>query len=63
MQNQVEQVIQNRINGLGVAEPVITPVGTDRILSRAADVKNPDEAVRTLKEVAKLDFKIVPPKR
>jgi preprotein translocase subunit SecD len=26
------------------------------------NVKNPDEAVRTLKDVAKLDFKIVPPK-
>jgi preprotein translocase subunit SecD len=61
VQNQVELVIQNRINGLGVAEPVITPVGGDRILVELPNVKNPDEAVRTLKDVAKLDFKIVPP--
>lgn len=61
IQNQVELVIQNRINGLGVAEPVITPVGSDRILVELPNVKNPDEAVRTLKDVAKLDFKIVPP--
>jgi preprotein translocase subunit SecD len=27
VQSQVEQVIQNRINGLGVSEPVITRVG------------------------------------
>ena len=60
IQGQVEQVIQNRINGLGVAEPVITPVGSNRLLVELPDVKNPDEAVRTLKEVAKLDFKIVP---
>jgi preprotein translocase subunit SecD len=60
IQNQVELVIQNRINGLGVAEPVITPVGSDRILVELPNVKNPDEAVRTLKDVAKLDFKIVP---
>ncbi len=60
IQAEVEQVIQNRINGLGVAEPVITPVGSDRILVELPNVKDPDEAVRTLKEVAKLDFKIVP---
>jgi preprotein translocase subunit SecD len=61
IQAQVEQVIQNRINGLGVAEPVITRVGTDRLLVELPNVKNPDEAVRTLKDVATLDFKIVPP--
>ncbi|MBC5810936.1 MAG: protein translocase subunit SecD [Candidatus Eremiobacteraeota bacterium] len=61
VQSQVELVLQNRINGLGVAEPVITPVGSDRILVELPNVKNPDEAVRQLKDVAKLDFKIVPP--
>jgi preprotein translocase subunit SecD len=60
IQSQVEQVIQNRINGLGVAEPVITRVGADRLLVELPNVKNPDEAVKTLKEVATLDFKIVP---
>ena len=60
VQGQVELVLQNRINGLGVSEPVITPVGTDRILVELPNVKNPDEAVRTLKDVAKLDFKIMP---
>jgi preprotein translocase subunit SecD len=61
IQGQVEQVIDARINGLGVAEPQITPVGSDRILVELPNVKNPDEAVRALKEVAKLDFKIIPP--
>jgi preprotein translocase subunit SecD len=61
IQSQVEQVIDARINGLGVAEPQITPVGSDRILVELPNVKNPDEAVRALKEVAKLDFKIIPP--
>jgi preprotein translocase subunit SecD len=60
VQSQVEQVVQNRINGLGVSEPVITRVGTDRLLVELPNVKNPDEAVNTLKEVATLDFKIVP---
>jgi preprotein translocase subunit SecD len=60
VQNQVEQVVQNRINGLGVSEPVITRVGVDRLLVELPNVKNPDEAVNTLKEVAILEFKIVP---
>jgi preprotein translocase subunit SecD len=61
VQSQVEQVIQNRINGLGVSEPVITRVGTDRLLVELPNVKNPDDAVKTLKDVAILEFKIVPP--
>jgi preprotein translocase subunit SecD len=60
IQNQVELVLQNRVNGLGVSEPVLTPVGGDRILVELPNVKNPDEAVRQLKDVAKLDFKIMP---
>jgi preprotein translocase subunit SecD len=61
IQGQVEQVIDYRINRLGVAEPQITTVGSDRILVELPNVKNPDEAVRALKDVAKLDFKIIPP--
>ncbi len=62
VQGQVEQVIQNRINGLGVAEPVITRVGSDRLLVELPAVKNPDEAVKVLRDVAILEFKIVPEK-
>ena len=60
IQSEVQQVIDARINGLGVAEPQITTVGSDRILVELPNVKNPDEAVRSLKDIAKLDFKIVP---
>ncbi|MBV8689993.1 MAG: protein translocase subunit SecD, partial [Candidatus Eremiobacteraeota bacterium] len=60
VQGEVEQVIQNRINGLGVTEPIITRVGGDRLLVELPQVKNPDEATKTLKEVAQLEFKIVP---
>ncbi len=61
IQNQVEQVIQNRINGLGVSEPVITKSGPDRLLVELPAVKNPDQATKVLKDVAILEFKIVPP--
>ncbi|MBV8423932.1 MAG: protein translocase subunit SecD, partial [Candidatus Eremiobacteraeota bacterium] len=60
VQGQVVQVIDNRINGLGVTEPQISRIGNDRILVELPDVKNPDEAIRALKDVAHLEFKIVP---
>jgi preprotein translocase subunit SecD len=61
IQSETEQVYRDRIDKLGVAEPQITSVGTDRILVELPNVNDPDEAIRLLKEVAKLDFKIVPP--
>jgi preprotein translocase subunit SecD len=60
VQGQVIQVIDNRINGLGVTEPQISRSGSDRILVELPNVKNPDEAVQALKDVANLEFKIVP---
>jgi preprotein translocase subunit SecD len=60
IQTDEQQVIESRINGLGVAEPVITPVGTNRLLVELPAVKDQDAALAALKEVAKLDFKIVP---
>jgi preprotein translocase subunit SecD len=62
VQNQVELVVDKRVNGLGVSEPVITKVGTDRLLVEVPAVKNSDELERILKEAAVLDFKICPPK-
>jgi preprotein translocase subunit SecD len=60
IQEQTKEVIDRRINGLGVTEPQITKVGADRILVELPNVKNPDEAERLLKQVAVLEFKIVP---
>jgi preprotein translocase subunit SecD len=61
IQSQVETVVQNRVNGLGVSEPVISKVGTNRLLVELPAVKNADEAERLLKETAVLEFKIIPP--
>jgi preprotein translocase subunit SecD len=61
VQDQVETVVQNRVNGLGVAEPVISKVGQNRLLVELPAVKNADEAERLLKEAAVLEFKILPP--
>ncbi len=60
IQAQTREVIDRRINGLGVAEPSISNVGSDRILVELPNVKNPDEAERLLKQAAVLEYKIVP---
>ncbi|HZY95859.1 MAG TPA: protein translocase subunit SecD [Candidatus Cybelea sp.] len=60
IQAQTREVIDRRINGLGVAEPSISNVGSDRILVELPAVKNPDEAEQELKQVAVLAYKIVP---
>ncbi|MGZ3505134.1 MAG: protein translocase subunit SecD [Vulcanimicrobiaceae bacterium] len=61
VQAQTREVIDNRINGLGVAEPQITNVGSNRILVELPQVKNPEQAEAVLKQVAVLDYKILPP--
>ncbi len=60
VQAQTREVIDRRINGLGVAEPSISNVGSDRILVELPNVKNPDQAEQVLKQVAVLEYKIVP---
>lgn len=60
VQAQTREVIDRRINGLGVAEPSISNVGVDRILVELPAIKNADQAETVLKQVAVLEYKIVP---
>lgn len=60
IQEETLQVIDRRVNGLGVTEPTITKVGTNRILVELPNVKNPTEAENELKQIAVLEYKIVP---
>jgi preprotein translocase subunit SecD len=60
VQNQVQLVIENRINGMGVSEPIISKSGSDRLLVELPAVQNADELEKLLKETAVLDFKICP---
>ncbi len=60
VQNETMQVIDRRINGLGVTEPEISKVGGDRILVELPQVKNPEQAEQVLKQVAVLEYKIMP---
>ena len=54
------QVIDKRINGLGVTEPQIAKVGNDRISVDLPEIKNTDQAQAAIEQVAVLDYKIMP---
>jgi preprotein translocase subunit SecD len=57
----VKKVVEGRINGLGVSEPVIQTVGADKILVQLPGVNDPEEAERVLGGTAQLEFRIQKP--
>lgn len=53
----VLSVVRNRVDALGVAEPVVQTVGTDQILVQLPGVSDPAQAERVLGGTAQLDFR------
>ncbi|BAY65839.1 protein-export membrane protein SecD [Calothrix brevissima NIES-22] len=53
----VKKVVEGRINGLGVSEPVIQTVGTDKILVQLPGVNDPEQAEKILGGTAQLEFR------
>lgn len=56
---RVVQIIDRRINGLGLTEPTIQRQGKDRIIVDLPGVKDPDSAIAMLGRTALLEFKDV----
>lgn len=56
---QVLEVIRNRIDQFGVAEPVITRQGTDKIVVQLPGLRDPDRAIGIIGQTAQLEFKLV----
>ncbi|RUM45248.1 MAG: protein translocase subunit SecD, partial [Desulfurobacterium sp.] len=56
---QALETIRNRVDELGVAEPVIVRNGKDRIIVELPGIKNPERAKKVIGKVAKLEFKEV----
>lgn len=50
------QIIDQRVNGLGVAEPLVQREGERRILVELPGIDNPEEAVALIQETALLEF-------
>jgi preprotein translocase subunit SecD len=53
----VQQVVENRINGLGVSEAVVQTIGSDQLLVQLPGVSDPEQAERVLGGTAQLDFR------
>ncbi|HLP91107.1 MAG TPA: protein translocase subunit SecD [Nostocaceae cyanobacterium] len=57
----VKAVIENRVNGLGVSEPLIQTIGSDKILVQLPGVNDPEQAERVLGGTAQLEFRLQKP--
>lgn len=55
--DDVRRVIEGRVNGLGVSEPLVQTVGKDQILVQLPGVNDPQQAERVLGGTAQLDFR------
>jgi preprotein translocase subunit SecD len=55
--NDVKRVLENRVNGLGVAEPIVQTAGSDKILVQLPGVSDPRQAERVLGGTAQLEFR------
>ncbi|HOK56860.1 MAG TPA: protein translocase subunit SecD [bacterium] len=53
------EIIRNRIDALGVTEPVIQKEGTYRIIVDLPGVKDPEKAIEIIGKTALLEFKLV----
>src|SRR5438128_12364524 len=63
MLDQAVEVIRKRVDYFGAGEPIISPVGNDRILVQipGLDTAKIQEARDQLSRVAKLEFRLVHP--
>ena len=57
--NQSLEIIRNRIDQFGVAEPIIVRQGKDEIIVQLPGVKDPKRALSLIGQTAQLEFKVV----
>ncbi len=50
------QIIESRVNALGVVEPLVQTQGDRRIIVELPGVEDPDQAIATIKETGLLEF-------
>ncbi len=49
-------IVENRVNGLGVTEPLVQLQGDRRIIVELPGIEDPDQAIATLRETGLLEF-------
>jgi protein-export membrane protein SecD len=56
---QAREIIRNRVDEFGVAEPIIQIEGADRILIQLPGVQDPERALQLIGQTALLEYKLV----
>ena len=56
--SKVKNIIERRVNSIGVAEPVIQLSGNDKLIVELAGIKEPQKAIELIGTTAKLEFRI-----
>lgn len=59
--NRLIEVLDRRINGIGIAESVVQRAGTDRVIIELPGITNSDDAVKMIGKTALLEFRIMNP--
>src|SRR5258706_12741611 len=54
--DQARQIVDRRVNALGVSEPVVQVAGNNRILVELPGIKDPKAAIETVKQTGLLEF-------
>ncbi len=50
------QIVENRVNGLGVSEPLVQLQGTDKIVVELPGITDPEQAIKTFGQTGLLEF-------
>lgn len=56
--DKVRDIVERRVDSIGVSEPVIQLSGEDRLIVELAGIKDPQKAIELIGTTAKLEFKI-----
>ena len=54
--NAAKIIVEQRVNGLGLAEPTVQLQGESRMIVELPGVKNPDQAIQTIRSTGQLEF-------
>lgn len=54
--NSAKIIVEQRVNGLGLAEPTVQLQGERRMIVELPGVKNPDQAIQTIRSTGQLEF-------
>src|SRR5258708_2779766 len=54
--DQAKQIVDRRVNALGVVEPVVQVSGNNRIVVELPGITNPEAAISTIKQTGLLEF-------